>query len=306
MTGERPPTVLDGGVGQELVRRAGAPATPLWSTRVLLDAPDLVATVHDDFFRAGADVATANTYGLLPDRLDPHGIGGELERLHAIACGLAVGARDRHGAGLVAGSLGPVGHSYRPDLAAPVDDAAALYARLGRLQAPFVDVLLCETMASVDQARGAVRGAAEAGLPVWLAVTVADEDGTRLRSGEPVEAVGEVVETDRVDALLVNCSPPEAVGAALHALVAAGLGDDLPLGAYANGFTRITDEFRTPGATVDALEARDDLSPERYASHAARWRDLGATIIGGCCEVGPAHVRTLAATLGSPRDLTDG
>ena len=62
------PTILDGGMGQELIRRAGR-ATPHWSLQALLDAPDLVRTVHDEFFAAGAHVATSNTYVILPDRL---------------------------------------------------------------------------------------------------------------------------------------------------------------------------------------------------------------------------------------------
>lgn len=60
------PMILDGGMGQELVRRAPGPATPLWSTQVLLDDPSLVADVHDDYFAAGAEVASTATYGLLP------------------------------------------------------------------------------------------------------------------------------------------------------------------------------------------------------------------------------------------------
>ena len=289
--------LLDGGVGQELVRRAGRPPTPLWSTEVLLADPRLVREVHADFLAAGAEVVTANSYGLFPRRLAPHGLDGRAGELHRLACTLAVEARDEHGGGLVAGSLGPAGWSYRPDLAPPVDEASRLYATLAGHQAPLVDVLLCETMASVDEARGAVRGAASVGPPVWLGVTVLDDDGARLRSGEPVEEVLRVVEHEGVEVLLVNCSPPEAVCTALEALIGAGMPDGVRLGGYANGFTLIAEEFARVGGTVDALDTRDDLTPDRYAEHAARWQRLGATVVGGCCEVSPDHVREVAATL---------
>jgi S-methylmethionine-dependent homocysteine/selenocysteine methylase len=81
--------------------------------------------------------------------------------------------------------------------------------------------------------------------------------------------------------------------AALNALKGAGL----PFGAYANGFTRITEDFLKDKPTVDSLEARRDLGPEAYARHALAWVDMGATIVGGCCEVGPAHIAELARAL---------
>ena len=66
-------TLLDGGMGQELVKRAGK-ATSLWSIQALIDDPDMVRAVHDDYFAAGADVATTYSYSVLPDRLETHGI----------------------------------------------------------------------------------------------------------------------------------------------------------------------------------------------------------------------------------------
>lgn len=234
-----------------------------------------------------------NSYAVLRDRLAPSGIEDRFEALHLAACRMAVEARDAHGSGLVAGSLGPLGASYRPDLAPKPEVAAEAYAEIAELQKPFVDMFICETMSSLDQARGAMMGAAVAGKPVWLAVTVDDDEGTRLRSGEAIEGVLDIVAEHRPAALLVNCSTPEAVTKALPVLAKAGV----PLGAYANGFTRISDAFRGDRPTVDLLESRKDLDPEAYLAFAKGWVDAGATIIGGCCEVGPAHIRLLSERL---------
>ncbi|MEO0829986.1 MAG: homocysteine S-methyltransferase family protein, partial [Pseudomonadota bacterium] len=181
-------TILDGGMGQELIRRTGK-ITPLWAVQALLDDPQVVSQVHADFFAAGAEVATTDTYNLIPDRLSPFGLEDRLGELTDTACTLAARARDAHGSGRVAGSLGPCGASYRPDLAPPAPEAAEIYARLARLHAPWVDLHLLETMASVDQAKGGIMGASVTGKPVWLAVTVADDDGAFLRSGEPVRDI---------------------------------------------------------------------------------------------------------------------
>ena len=105
-------TFLDGGMGQELVARAGK-ATSLWSVQALIDDPEAVLAVHNEYFVAGADVATTNTYSILPDRLEKHGLLDHLEKLQKLACQLASDARDLNGKGIVAGSLGPQGFSYQ-------------------------------------------------------------------------------------------------------------------------------------------------------------------------------------------------
>ena len=283
-------TILDGGMGQELLTRSAAQPTGLWSAQILLDDPDLVRAVHADYLDAGADVITTNSYVLHRDRLAPFGVEDRFEALHSLACRLAVEARDAHGTGLVAGSLGPNARSYRPDLALPEDQAVEAFAEIARLQVPYVDLLLCETMSSIEQARGAVLGALTVGLPVWLAVTVDDDDGTRLRSGQEISLVVELCNAMSLDTVLVNCSIPEAVDTAVGVLT----GCSLRVGAYANGFTRINEAFLEPGATVDLLQKRKDLDPEAYAGFAADWVTRGVGIVGGCCEVGPSHIALLA------------
>ena len=67
-------TILDGGMGQELIARSPDGPTPLFGTQVLLDHPEIVRAVHDDYFAAGADIATTNTYAILHDRLEQHGL----------------------------------------------------------------------------------------------------------------------------------------------------------------------------------------------------------------------------------------
>ncbi|MEM6409072.1 MAG: homocysteine S-methyltransferase family protein [Pseudomonadota bacterium] len=284
--------ILDGGMGQELVARAGK-ATGLWSVQALLDRPELVRAVHDDFFAAGAEIATTNGYSVLPDRLEAHGIAERFEELTELSCQLACNARDAHGSGLVAGCMGPIGFSYQPDKAPPADQAAEVYARIAQLQLHYVDLHIMETMSSVDQARGALMGASVTGKPVWLAVSVEDRNGERLRSGEPVAALKPLIDEFQPEALLINCSRPEAVTQAVP--IIAGWG---PLtGAYANGFVSIEAAFDHIGATVDLLTSREDLGPRVYAEFAAQWAKDGASLIGGCCEVGPAHIKELVRRL---------
>jgi S-methylmethionine-dependent homocysteine/selenocysteine methylase len=276
-------------MGQELVARAGR-ATSLWSVQALLEAPEFVRAVHDDYFAAGAEMATTNGYSVLPDRLEKHNIGDSLDALSNLSCQLAVDARDAHGSGLVVGGMGPLGFSYQPDKAPPKDEAAEVYAHLARLQAKYVDAHIAETMSSIDQAEGALMGMAVTGKPMWIALSVDDNDGTKLRSGESVIDALPMLQKYGPEVVLINCSLPEAVSVAVPLIQ----GMAFKTGAYANGFTGISDNFDKIGATVDVLKARTDLGPKNYAKFAEQWAAAGATHIGGCCEVGPAHIRELA------------
>ncbi|MFU8823514.1 homocysteine S-methyltransferase family protein [Yoonia sp.] len=278
-------TLLDGGMGQELVRRSGAVPTPLWSTQVMVDHPGMVAAVHADYRAAGATVHTANTYAIHRDRLEGTGLEGQFEDL------IVAALEEAQGTGRIAGSIGPLIASYRPDIHPDHDTAVPLYAEVAALLAPAVDLIICETVASVAHARAVLDATLPLGKPVWLSVTLDDEDGTRLRSGENV---AEIVAACRdADALLANCSAPEAMSTAMDAFAKG----DLPFGAYANGFTQITKDFLKSKPTVDALSARRDLGPDAYAAFALGWIDQGATIVGGCCEVGPAHIARLAQAI---------
>jgi homocysteine S-methyltransferase len=283
-------TLLDGSIGQELVKRAGDAPTPLWSTQAMIDHPKLVGEVHLDYLQAGATVISTNTYAVLRDRLARVGLEDQLETLTDRALTSARRARAAFGAGRVAGVIGPLVQSYRPDLCPPAPEAAKIYAEPVAHLKDQVDLLLLETMASSDQAEGALRAATGQGLPVWLAVTVDDEDGTRLRSGETLADLAPLFGQFRPEAILINCSRPEAVAPALDVLKTFGVA----FGAYANGFTNISEGFLQEAPTVDALSARHDLSPDAYAEFAMGWIGQGATIIGGCCEVGPDHIRELA------------
>ncbi len=286
-------TLLDGAIGQELVRRSGDRATPLWSTRVMIDKPGLVEDVHGVYFRAGATVATTNTYAVHRSRLARVGLQDQVLPLIDVALTQATRARDAHGGGRIAGSLGPLLATYRPDLRPDPAEAEEKFGELIEAMEDRVDLFLIETVSSLLEAEGILRATAKSTRPVWLSMTVDDDDGTRLRSGEPLADIAPLLDRFDPQAVLLNCSRPEAFAQGMPIL--AGFGR--PFGGYANGFTRISEGFLRDAPTVDALEQRVDLGPEAYADHVMRWIAQGATIVGGCCEVGPDHIAELSRRL---------
>ena len=279
--------LTDGGMGQELVRRSRSEPTPLWSARVLIDEPDLVRDLHAEFIRAGARVITINTYSATPERLAREGAEDLFKPLQKRGIELAKQARDDAGDAAIAGCLSPLFGSYAPALTISFEDTLDIYRRIVAEQADGVDLFLCETMASAEEARAAVTAASESGKPVWVSWTLADHGAPRLRSGETIADAAGALGDLPVAARLLNCCRPEAIAAALPELVALGG----PVGAYANGFTSV--EALKHGGTVEVLHARHDLDPQAYADQAIGWVDAGAGIVGGCCEVGPAHIAAL-------------
>ena len=277
-------TLLDGGMGQELIHRSKSPPSPLWSAHVMLNEPEIVEQVHREYVEAGADVITLNTYSATPERLAEHAEEKLFEPLQKQAISIAKTAVAGTQA-KIAGCLSPLVGSYAPEATPEYEDRLATYRRIVAIEQDSVDLFICETMSSIKEATAATTAAKESGKTVWCALTVMEKDGTRLRSGEKLETAAKAVAEAGADAVVLNCSPPEAVTSGLPLLNDCGL----PFGAYANGFTK-ADDLKL-GGTVDVLKARTDLGPEAYADFVGQWIADGATIIGGCCEVGPAHIK---------------
>jgi S-methylmethionine-dependent homocysteine/selenocysteine methylase len=283
--------LLDGGMGQELVARGVDNSTGLWSAEALIHQPALVQQAHKAFLDAGAEVIIANTYASTIRRVPER---DKFERLNRTAGELARAAvaEADHDA-LVAGSLPPMFGSYRPDQVRGEDELLPMYRAQCEVQAPYVDLFLCETMSTAGEARAAAKAAAAFDKPIWVSWTLADDRSGRLRSGESVGEAAAALEGLDVSALLVNCSIPEAVTAAMPALAQAAAGR--PFGGYANGFQPKLEQGVSDGA--DVPDAREDLTPAGYAAFADGWLEAGARLIGGCCEVGPAHIAELRRRL---------
>jgi len=287
-------TLLDGGLGQEIYHRSGKPAHPLWSLKVMMEQPEIVKEVHKDFIKAGARVITTNSYTCTPSRLCRDGQAEWFESLQHQASTLALEARVELGMDAsevqVAGCLPPLIGSYTVD-ARPIEELKREYQQIIDVQLPYVDVFLIETISNLKEARAATEVALQTGKPVGLSLTLSDDFPGKLRSGESINDAVKSLKGSSLEAFMFNCSFPSAISAGLDILKDL----DLPYGGYANGFSSVAP--LKPGGTVDLLSSRKDLNKEKYASYAMDWIEKGATIVGGCCEVGPSHIKFLRKRL---------
>jgi S-methylmethionine-dependent homocysteine/selenocysteine methylase len=259
----------------------------------MLNEPGLVTDLHREYIHSGARVITLNTYTATPVRLARENQLDQLAKLHQSAMSAAQQAIELAQCDQVsiAGCLPPLVASYRPEVCLSFADSLATYRQLVELQSTASDLFICETMSSITEARAACTAAIESGKPVWLAFTVSDKNPQQLRSGESLQDALLALQPFDTQAILLNCSQPEAISSCwplLHKL-------PQKIGAYANGFTSV--ESLYPGDTVEELEMRTDMSPQQYAEHAMAWVRNGASIIGGCCEIGPAHIKALHTKL---------
>lgn len=288
--------ILDGGMGRQLAK-IGAPfRMPEWSALALIEAPDFVEQAHRQFIASGAEIITTNSYSILPHQIGEAYFQANGRQLADLAGRLARQAAG--GSVKVAGSLPPLFGSYKPQL---FDAARApeILAILIDGLAPHVDHWLIETQSSTVEMRAAVTATSSAPKPVWVSYTLKDEIGRssppELRSGE---AVGDAVRAAAdlgVKAILFNCSQPEVMAPAIRA-AATTLGilgrGDIAIGVYANTFAP---EPESEAAYAGISHLRDDLEPKRYLDLVKIWIDSGASIVGGCCGIGPEHIAEIAA-----------
>ncbi len=302
-------TILDGGMGRELLR-IGAPfQQPEWSALALIEAPEYVRRAHASFIAAGADIITTNSYAVVPFHIGEERFVAEGQRLADLAGRLAREAAEAASRPvLVAGSLPPVFGSYRPDLFR-FEAASRLLDPLVAGLAPHVDLWLAETQGSIAEAEAAWRATQVApARPFWVSFTLADDDpeavasghiAPTLRSGETIAVAAEAARALGAAALLFNCSHADVMDAAIRLAVAASARFDPPprIGVYANAFEELAHDHGAPAANSGLSSLRLDLDPPTYAAFARRWRADGASIIGGCCGIGPSYIATLAAAL---------
>lgn len=285
------PILLDGSMGQELYRRGGKWRYGEWAVAALYEAPALVQTVHEDYIRAGADVITTNTYATTRTRLRAKGMENRFKELVHVAGKLAVQARNNTGRKdvRIATSLPPLETSYASEFSLSFNEMVAEYRELIRLLDPYVDIFLGETLATTIESRALLTALQNVDKPKWISWTLHDHGSSKLRGDETIRQAIRSLANFSVDAVLVNCCTPDSIGTVLTDLKASGI----PFGGYANGFVEIPNNVEIVDDGVQRLHTRTDLTPEKYAEQVQSWIDAGASIVGGCCEVGPAHIAKL-------------
>lgn len=263
--------LLDGPMGTELGARGLETPAPQWSARALVEAPKLVQDIHADYARAGATVHTTNTF-----RTKSRTFPDDWQQLVCMSVDLARAAVPDHHR--VAGSIAPLADCYSPDLSPsdPAEEHAELAQALAALR---VDLLIVETFPHLGEALAATEAAVATGVETWTALTAGPE--ANLLTPDEVAQGATSMARAGARVVMVNCVAVRRIEPYVQALAATGL----DFGVYANA-----------GAPEDGLGwmADAEQAAKRYADLAEGWVAAGASVVGGCCGTGPAHIAELA------------
>ena len=283
-------TLIDGGMGQELIHRSKVKPDYLWSARVLLDHYGLVVDLHKDFINSGAEAITLNSYTITPDRLKKFNLENSFKPLQESAIKAAkeaINSFSKSAGILLLGSLPPLVMSYKTELGKNKKEAKDIYKRIVEIQQQHVDIFVCETVSSIEEAEVVTEVALGSEKKVWLSFCVKEEDGTKLRSGESLEDALNQFENTDINSFLVNCSPPEAI----HQSIGVMKKSKKPFGGLPNGFKSVN--LLNDENDVSVLEKRDDFNIDKFVKDTLRFIENNASIIGGCCEVSPKYIKSL-------------
>lgn len=284
--------ILDGGTGRELEAQGASIDPPLWSANAFYTDPDIVKKVHKSFIAAGAMVITANTYTITQYHLRHANKSNDQLKLLELAYEKARQAVNETNSSVrIAASLPPLTESYRADLVLDDELLEQEYTLLIKQAVKHrVDILLGETLSRAKEAEIIARIAQKANIPLWISFTV-NETGN-LRSGENLRDVAkELLLNYGVKTLLVNCSTMQNIHFSIDIFQKLGQEFTFQYGAYGNRYNEIRKDYKL---TLKSTVINEDISPAQYTDAVKSWIEKGASIVGGCCGIGPEYIKRMA------------
>ena len=289
--------ILDGGMGQELLARGMEPNGTLWSANALLQDKyhKLLLDTHLDFINSGAEVIVTTTFTTRRMRLRDNNVENKFEYLNTKAGEIAKKAKDLNPHVLIAGGLPPQYLTYEADTR-PDNEIRENFYEQARLLNPFVDFFYFDVLSSVKEFKLAIEAIKSFNKPYLVGAHISE--GVRLPSGENISDIISKIEHKNLLGLILSCISPENYEQNLNEIKNLGV----PFGFKLNGFVTTkpnsgyTNSFKKSktGNPNEFLGQRKDLTPENMALIVKKFKDAGATILGGCCETRPEHIREMA------------
>jgi homocysteine S-methyltransferase len=292
--------VLDGGLATELERQGNDLNHKLWSARLLLTDPAAIRNAHRAYLEAGAMCITTASYQASVPGLAAAGIPAAQARKllmdsvsiahQAVADFLGrpwrPGEVDRP---FVAASIGPYGafladgSEYRGNYGISIDKLRNFHAeRLDVICQAQPDLLACETIPSAQEAE-VLRDLLVESSNAMAWVSFSCVDGEHICDGTSIQECAALFENcPQVFAIGLNCTAPQYVRSLIEKIKVAAPTKRIVVypnsGQVYNALGRIW-----TGAT----------SAVDFGELAKEWLDAGATLIGGCCQTGPEHIRAI-------------
>jgi homocysteine S-methyltransferase len=290
--------ILDGGMGQELLARGMEPNGTLWSANALLQEKyhKLLLDTHVDFIKAGAEVIVTTTFTTRQIRLKDNNVEDKFEYLNKKAGEIAQKAKKLYPNVLIAGGLPPQYLTYEAD-PRPDSEIADNFKTQAELLNPYVDFFYFDVLSSVKEFKIAIDCISNFNKPYLIGAHISE--GTNLPSGEKISEIITKIKHKKLLGIMLSCISPENYDLNLNEIKNLGI----PFGFKLNGFIKTNPKPNYTGAYNNSksgnpnefLGVREDLTPEKMSEFAKKFKDAGATILGGCCETRPSHIKAFAS-----------
>tara|TARA_Y100001970_G_scaffold292105_1_gene431959 strand:- start:1922 stop:2830 length:909 start_codon:yes stop_codon:yes gene_type:complete len=289
--------ILDGGMGQELLARGMEPNGTLWSANALLQEKyhQLLLNTHLDFIKAGADVIVTTTFTTRKVRLRDNKVEDKFEYLNVKAGEIAQKAKKIYPKTLIAGGLPPQYLTYEADTRS-IDEIRDNFYSQAKLLDPFIDFFYFDVLSSVKEFKIAIECIKDFNKPYLIGAHISE--GTNLPSGEKITEIIKNIHHEKLLGIILSCISPENYQLNLNEIKNLGV----PFGFKLNAFVKTNPKPNYTGAFNQSktgnpnefLGVRNDLTPKKMLEFAREFKNAGATILGGCCETRPSHIKAFA------------
>ncbi len=290
--------ILDGGMGQELLARGMEPNGTLWSANALLQEKyhNLLLDTHLDFIKAGAEVIVTNTFTTRKTRLRDNNVEDKFEYLNKKAGEIAQKAKELYPKIMIAGGLPPQFLTYEADIRSEKEIKDDFYSQ-AKLLNPYIDFFYLDVLSSIKEFKVAIECIKEFNKPYLVGAHISE--GTNLPSGEKISQVITDIQHNKLLGIILSCISPENYELNLKEIKNL----KIPFGFKLNAFIKTNPKPNYTGAYKKSktgnpnefLGVREDLTPIKMAEFAKRFKEAGATILGGCCETRPSHIEMFTA-----------
>ena len=291
--------ILDGGMGQELLHKGLKPKGTLWSAHALIDEDchQLVIDTHLDFINAGAEVIVTSTFTARRNRLIQNDCEKYFEKINIKAVELAQKARDISKKNiLIAGGLPNQKQTYTADLGKDLDSIKKNFYDQAKMLRNGIDFYYLDVMSSGLECEIALKAIESFNLPVLVGVHL--RDNGQLPSGEKIENIVKKYKNKNWLGIIMACISPKAYEVVANDLKKIDIAYGFKLNAFKKipvGYTVASkDAWGNAGNPNTVLGTNTDLNESRFYEYAKKFMENGATILGGCCEIRPSHIKEIS------------
>ena len=289
------PLILDGGMGQTLLKQGMISQGTLWSASALLDSSlhQMVINAHQEFMKAGAKVITTNNFTVRKLRFSENNILDKFEEAMHTAGRLAKQAKqentffsDVH----IAGSVPTRNQTYMANFELSKDEVLHEFQLTGNILNEYVDFFYLDALTSIEEIEIALKALNHLDKKILIGVHV--KKNGLLADGNNIKSLKSIIDQNNIFGVIVACTDQPTVVSVIEEIQRFGI----PFGFKVNAFANIPEGWKIkPGSNpIDSLGVNKNFNDENFISFAEKCRLEGASILGGCCEVLPSHIKALA------------